>query len=386
MIRARVSSRDVAEAAGVSANTVSLVVRDSPLVTPETKAKVREVIARLGYRPHAAAAALRSARSSTLGYLVSRISGMSVPDVDVFHHQLVGAIITRARQADHYVLVDTLIDAERCAALVASGRIDGAVVDWLIDDTILRALQERRAPLVVAGRSVDDTTISWVKADEEGGAYAATRHLLDLGHRCLALLSVAAEHASAVSRERVDGYRRALAEAGLPLDQRYVALSDWTLTSGYELGRHLLDQRPRPTAIFALSEILATGLLQAAEAQGLRVPDDLAIAATENSPVVEYVRPRLSAVHVPMYEVGERATEVLLALLDDPGGDPRQIVLPTTFIARESSDPHAGRTGPAAGAPAPGSAMQAATRAPRGEEEGEREGEGGGTAQGRPLL
>jgi len=118
-----------------------------------------------------------------------------------------------------------------------------------------------------------------------------------------------------------------------------VVQGDYTFASGVERGRELLGRDPRPTAIFAMSEIMASGVLQAAQALGLCVPEDLSIVTTENSPLVEYVRPRLSAVHVPMYQVGARATDMLIALIDDPTQAPRQLVLPTTFVDRESCAP-----------------------------------------------
>lgn len=343
--RTRISSRDVARVAGVSANTVSLVVRDSPLVTQATKERVRAVIDRLGYRPHAAAAALRSTRSRTLGFLVPEVKE---PIQDVFRHQLLSAITTRAREADHYLLVDTFVEAGRCLALLDSGRIDGAIVDWRIPDEVLKGLVARGAPIVLAGRDAGCLPVGWVMADEEGGAYEAGRHLLAAvgargrGHDPLALLAAVEEETNAVAQARVQGYRRALDEAGRPLDPKYVAHGDWTFESGVAEGRRLLAQAPRPDAIFALDELMAMGVLRAAGELGLRVPDDLALATVEDNPWVDYVQPRLTAVHVPMHEVGVRATDALLALLADPNAPPQRLVLPTTFTVRESSAPRAG--------------------------------------------
>lgn len=341
--RARVSSRDVARAAGVSANTVSLVVRDSPLVAHATKERVREVIDRLGYRPHAAAAALRSTRSHTLGFLVPEVKEASR---DVFRHQLLSAITTRARAADHYLLVDTFVEAGRALALLDSGRIDGAVVDWRIPDPVLERLVARGAPVVLVGRDAGDLPVSWVKADEEGGAREAGRHLLAAAdERCrgrdpLALLAAVEEETNAVAHARVRGYRRALDEAAHPLDPAYVARGDWTFESGVAEGRRLLARAPRPAAIFALNELMAMGVLRAAGELGLRVPDDLALATVEDNPWVDYVQPSLTAVHVPMRDVGAQATAALLDLLADPTAPPRRLVLPTTLVVRASSLPH----------------------------------------------
>ena len=333
---ARITSKDVARAAGVSVNTVSLVVKDSPLVAPATKTRVQAVIADLGYRPHAAAAALRSARSHVLGYLVG---GVMPTAVDVFRHNLISAFATRARAADHYILLDTFVDARGCAGLLQSGRIDGALIDYQIEDAVLQALVAAATPVVLVGRDAGDLPVSWVKADEAGGSAVATRHLLDLGHRRVALLSAYREDGNEIARQRVLGFQQAMWEAGVALDPALVVQGDWTFESGYDLGRALLTRQPPPTAIFVLSELMALGVLEAAQSLGLRVPDDLAVVTTEDSPWVERVRPRLSAVHVPMYEVGTRAVEVLFSLLEHPAQEPQQIIIPTTFVARESSVP-----------------------------------------------
>jgi LacI family transcriptional regulator, galactose operon repressor len=353
--RSRVTSRDVAHAAGVSLNTVSLVVKNSPLVAQPTKARVQAVIAELGYRPHAAAAALRSTRSHTLGFLVPwgydrqpvspELTAELYPTIDVFRNVLLNAMTAQARSAGYYFLLDTFADVQHCLTLVGSARIDGALVDMLISDLMLKELIARGVPLVLVGRDAGDLPVSWVKADEAGGAYTATRHLLALGHRRFGAISAANEHTHAVVRERLNGYRRALDEAGIESEPGSVVPGDWSFQSGYALGRELLSRPIPPTALFVLSEIMAAGAQQSALDLGLRIPDDLAIVTIEGSPLVEYVRPQLSAVHVPMYAVGLRAAEVLLSLLNEPVDEPYRIVLPTTFIVRESSAPVPGVSG-----------------------------------------
>jgi LacI family transcriptional regulator len=350
-----VTSRDVAQAAGVSLNTVSLVVKGSPLVAPPTMARVQAVIAELGYRPHAAAAALRSTRSHTLGFLVpwgydgqSSSPGLTAelyPTIDVFRNVMLNAMTAQARSAGYYLLLDTFADVQHCLTLVGSARIDGALVDMLISDVMLKELIARGVPLVLVGRDAGDLPVSWVKADEAGGAYTATRHLLALGHRRFGAISAANEHTHAVVRERLQGYRRALEEAAIEVEPASIARGDWSFQSGYMLGRELLSRQVPPTALFVLSEIMAAGAQQGALDLGLRVPDDLAIVTIEGSPLVEYVRPQLSAVHVPMYAVGLRAAEVLLSLLNEPIDEPHRIVLPTTFVVRESSAPASGLSG-----------------------------------------
>jgi len=336
-IRTRVTSREVAAAAGVSPATVSLVVRESPLVKASTRERVQEVIARLGYRSHAAAAALRSARSRTLGYLVPE---MIDPAQDVFRHQLLSAMTTRAHASDYYVLVDTFVQSTRALPLVTGGRIDGILADFFVPDAVLADLIARDIPVVLVGRDSDTKGVSWVKADETDGAREATRHLLGQGHRRIGLIAAGEEGNNDIVRARLDGFRQALAEAGVPIMPEFVAHSrDFTFESGCALGHSLLDRRSRPSALFVFNETLAAGVLKAARQLHIRVPEDLAIATTEDSPWVGYIWPELTAVHVPMRDVGTRATEMLLALLDDPSSAPLHEILPTTLVIRASSEP-----------------------------------------------
>ncbi len=335
MKNGRINGREVARLAGVSPATVSLVVNGSPLVKDETRKRVQEVIDRLGYQSHAAAAALRSSRAYALGYLIPEIFDATN---DVFRHQVLAAVANRAKAANYHVLLDTFLQASDHISLFNSGRIDGALIDFSIDDATLAELLQRRVPFVLVGRDAGNVAISSVKADEYGGVYAMTRHLLALGHRRIALLSAGENDGGRlVAQERIRGFQRALAEASITIDPAYVAQGDWRYASGFVHGKRLLSLQPRPTAIFALAEIMAVGVLNAAHEMGLRVPDDLSIVTTEDSPWVEYVRPQLTAVHVPMFEVGARATDLLLAQLDQPEAPLQQITLPTTLVIRESS-------------------------------------------------
>ncbi|HEY8284748.1 MAG TPA: LacI family DNA-binding transcriptional regulator, partial [Chloroflexota bacterium] len=315
------------------------VMRDHPRISLKTKAHVRAVSATLGYRPNAAAASLRSSRSQTLGFLLYRgeeAASEAFATIDVFRNQLINAAIGRARAAGYYVLFDTFASASHCLALFQSGRIDGALVEMMVEDDVLAELVENSAPVVLVGRATH-LPVAWVKADEESGGYKLGRHLLALGHRRLAIVGVDDVHDSAIVRERVSGFRRAVAEAGLELTSEHVVHGDWSFESGYAWGQQLLVGPQPPTAIFALAEQMAVGVIEAAQHLGVRVPEDLSVVTTEDNPWVEHVRPTLTAAHIPMFDVGTRATEMLLARLADPAPRPEQVVVPTTIKVRESS-------------------------------------------------
>ncbi len=343
----RITSRDVAKVAGVSYNTVSLVMRDSPLVLPETKARVRAVIEQMGYQPNAAAAALRSSRSMTLGYLISREPEAELDDeIDVFRTRIFTAIADCAVKHDYYVLQSSFIDAQRSLSLLQSGRIDGLLVDTLIPQEIVQTLIENQAPIVVVGREYTDLPVSWVKADERSGVYQAIDHLIHLKHRRFGLITIDGRNHPIVS-EREQGFFQALSDADIPFDTSNQAYGDWTHESGYRQSCVLLQRDPRPTALFVMNELMAVGALKAAHELGLRVPRDVAIVTSGASSWVNYTRPQLTSVNVPMYEVGRIATEVLLSMLNAPGTaspSPQHIVVPTQLIVRESSTRHRPRT------------------------------------------
>jgi LacI family transcriptional regulator len=334
MRKNRVTGQDVAKAAGVSHNTVSLVMRDSPLVKPETKAKVRAIIEEMGYQRNDVAAVLRSARSRTIGYLLPEDSAEA--EVDVFRNQVLKAVTVCAEAHNYYVLLDLFSDAQSAISLVSSGRIDALLVDGRIPDESLLELAARNLPIVLVGRDAGDLSISWVKADEEGGAFQATSHLIEQGHQRIAWIS-AGEVDHFIVRQRERGYRRALEAAGLPIEEAYIVRGDWTFESGFALSHQLLTSSPRPTALFVVTELMAAAALQAAHALGLRVPEDVGVVTIGDSFWSQYVQPALTTVQVPMKAVGTQATELLFQSINEDLPNPQQIILPTTLVVRASS-------------------------------------------------
>lgn len=332
----RTTLRDVARVAGVSHNTVSLVVRGSDRVLPETRARVQAVIEHLGYQPHAAASALRSARSGAIGYLIHRSARSEAQAlVDAFRNSVWHGICDTADAGGSFVLHADFADVRRSRALLLSGRVDGLLVDYLIGDEVLsEILGGTNTPAVVIGRSSHVPGVAWVRADEEGGAYAATQHLIQLGHADVALVTVP-EHTHPMVREREAGMRRAMVEAGLPgQPQRWSG--DWTFESGYRIGEEVMGSKRRPSALFVLNELMAFGCLQAVQATGHQLPNDVSVVTVEDSPLVKYVHPALTAVHVPMYRVAARATEVLLGSFGGSEGE-LQETLATEFVVRAST-------------------------------------------------
>jgi LacI family transcriptional regulator len=190
-------------------------------------------------------------------------------------------------------------------------------------------------------RRITGIQVDTVRGDSEQGAYHLARHLLDLGHRRIAVLSGPLDVST--SSDRVAGYQRALAEAGLQTSADTLYSGQFTLEAGYRLARQALAVTPRPTALFAANNFIAFGALRATRELGLRVPEDLSVVTFDDLPEALVIEPFLTVVAQPAYEMGQKATELLLArLAGEAPPEPQEIVLPTQMLIRRSSGPPPG--------------------------------------------
>ncbi|MFE3997883.1 LacI family DNA-binding transcriptional regulator [Nocardioides sp. YIM B13467] len=310
---ARATIRDVAREAGVSTSTVSRVLDERlPPSRNETAERVREVAARLGYRKDSRASALRRQQSGTIGVLVPRLT-------DTVMAILFENIAAAAAERQMFAIVATTADdpnSERSAVeSLLNQHVDGLVLTTARpDDTVIPDLRERGVPLVLALRH--DGVTPAVVGDDELGGYLATRHLLDLGHREIALVAGPAYATSAAGR--VAGFRRAMTEAGIDDIERHIHPSTFGMESGEEVGRRILSTSPRPTAVFAVNDNTAVGVLAAARAAGLSVPDQLSVVGYNDIPLAARLPVPLTTVHVPFDQIAARAVAALARLLTSP--------------------------------------------------------------------
>jgi LacI family transcriptional regulator len=198
-------------------------------------------------------------------------------------------------------------------------------------------LQDRRVPVVVLDRCIPGTRVDVVRGESEQAACQLVRHLLDLGHTRIAVLSGPRVTSTAV--DRVAGYRRVLAEAGLDAGAELVYHAQFTQESGYQMAQQALATKPQPTALFAGNNFIAVGAFRALREAGLRVPEDISLVAFDDLPA-GVMEPFLTVAAQPAYEMGQKATELLLTRLSGEGpADCQGIVLPTKVIVRQSSGP-----------------------------------------------
>ena len=329
--------RDVALRAGVSVATASNVVNGNRPVGEESRRKVLDAVAALGYRLDRAASSLRGASS--------RLVGMVVPDIaNVFFGELVRGVEELAEKDGYDLLLattseDPAIERRRIEALI-SRRIDGLLAVPARDDSLAslaRSFGAALPPTVLIDRGEQSPGIDAVAADCSAGAYAATRHLIGLGHRDLAVLAHTTQLRNITAR--IDGCRRALADAGLDGRERVCVggHSLDTLRGAIELELHRAD---RPTAIFALTNVSALAAIKAARGLGLDIPGDVSIVGFDDFDWMQALRPYLTTVAQPIDDFAACSWRRLIDRINGEGEPPGlRIELSCTLKVRESTGP-----------------------------------------------
>lgn len=332
---ARSTTREVASAAGVSLATVSLVLNKKPGVSAETRRRVVAAMERLGYqrRPAAAGTAL------TLGLLIERLPVPAFADPAV--GLMVQGVESAAGQRGYHVLLATVeAGATDLPAMLTERQVDGLIVlgGGDIADDYIRLLVATGIPLVLADNFVDGLVVSCVLGDNVTGGYLITKHLLDLGHRRIAMLTGPRKYKTLT--ERLEGYQRAMDEAGIGRDPGLlVPPVHGAPRKGYTQTRTLLaGPRPLwPTAIFAVSDKTALGALEALKEAGLRVPDDMTLVAFDDIADSAHVTPALTTVRLPMQAIGAVAVGRLIELIQGVQTLPTKTLLYTELIVRASA-------------------------------------------------
>lgn len=335
----RPTIRDVAERAGVAPITVSRVLNNSGYVSAEVRARVQEAAAALHYVPNLLAHSFRSNRTHTLALVVTDIT-------NPFWTTVARGVEDVASQQGFHVIFCNTDESEakqaKYLSLLVRRRVDGVLlVPASSNGDAVRALQAQRVKVVVLDRRIDGGGVDVVRGASTDGARRLTEHLIQLGHRRIALLSGPAS--VSVSKERVAGYSQALAQAGLEIDPDLILYGPFTVEGGYAMTQTLLARRPLPTAIFAANNFIAGGALRALRGAGLRVPEDLSLVAFDDLPDTYIWEPFLTVAAQPAYELGKTAAALLLKRIAEPAQEEvQEIVLPTTIVVRSSSQALAG--------------------------------------------
>ncbi len=341
---AKVTIKDIAERAGVSKTAVTFAFNNPENLSEATLQRILAVAEELGYNPDPIASNLKTRRTGCIGLLVPQpLALIARNPYNMAFIEGVGATCHDAGLS--LMLVPPLKGNLRRAILRAA--VDGFLTLGLetFRET-MQVLQQRDVPFVMVD-SDPTPGIPCLNIDDEGGAYAAMAHIVGLGHRQIAILGIRSGHHGAYEKyagtlqRRMQGYLRALQEAGLPLDNRNVRLleCDCTIEGGYEAFQTLWGMRRRPTALVAMADVIALGALQAAQEHGVQVPEDFSLVGFDDIPTSRFTTPPLTTISQPTVEKGQVAARMLVHVIEDRETEPKHIVLPVTLVERGSSCP-----------------------------------------------
>lgn len=326
--------KQVADQAKVSVATVSRVINKTGYVSLDLQERVLIAMRDLNYQPSALARSLRRQETQTIGVLVPQLNhpffGTLAYAVEktLFANQY-RAFICSAEES--HEREDAYID------MLLRQRVDGVILVPTGRSAIsVNRMIEQKVPVVLIDRDLPAVEISRVLCDNERGAYEAARHLVDLGHRRIVIIGAMVYSEAVVQRLR--GIRRAFEEAGIvdsPEPKIPISLEQFEM--GYNVAIDVLSHSHRPTAIFALNDVIAVGVLHAASKLGLRVPDDLSVVGFDDIPLASYSIPELTTVAQPIYKMGEAAAQILLEQVVEHTLLPERVILESQLVVRNST-------------------------------------------------
>jgi LacI family transcriptional regulator len=333
-----VTIKDVAREVELSVTTVSRALNGYDDVAEDTRSRIEAAARALDYHPNVMARSLQNSRSNAVGLVIPPYFHHAS---DAFWLEFIGGVASACAHRG----VDLILSAtdgpggaeERFRRLTRSRRVDGVLIcDVLRSDPRIGYLQKHRLPFVAFGRTTDNQNYSFVDVDGGAGVIQAMEHLLSLGHQRIAYLDV--DQSFGFAHFRLEGYRTALAQAGLPYDPELVkdGLNDRSALAAAEQIFALPDC---PTAIFAAADFLALAVLKAARSAGLNVPGEISVAAFDDNPMVQQANPPLTAVSQPNRTLGEQAARVLLDRVNGPDQPSVQRLIVPTLVIRQSTGP-----------------------------------------------
>jgi LacI family transcriptional regulator len=338
MAKKPVTSQDVADLAGVSRTTVSLVLNNvaGVNISPETRQRVLDTAKELDYVPNANAQALASRRTKAIGLIMTRSPHHIASDT--FLPQILGGLLEIIKKHNFHLLFESVDEEHQDRVyleLAQAKHIDGMILlTPRIDDRGLKKLEEVDVPTVLMGKLPHSNLYS-VDVDNRSAAKKATEHLLRLGHTQIACIANAQPSYTAADA-RVFGYRDALNEAGIKFDSRLVRYADFDPQSGFDSMQSLLDSGEKFSAVFVASDNVAMGAKSALREANLRIPDDISLVGFDDIPWSQYSDPPLTTVRLPAQKLASSACLLLLDLLKGVEPKTRDLTLDTELVIRQS--------------------------------------------------
>ncbi|MBQ9168362.1 MAG: LacI family DNA-binding transcriptional regulator [Oscillospiraceae bacterium] len=331
-----ITLKDIAEEAGVSITTVSNVVHNrTSRVSPEQEEKIWEIIERRHYVPSMTARTLANANSSIIG-VITRLALQNTGSTmsDPFLSTFIEGIERRTREEGCFLMIRSVEDPQALESLSRSWRLSGVILTGMFQDEFIEYTRNLSIPFVLIDSYVDLPNVCRICLEDEKGAYIATKHLLENGHRVIAFASPSIRPGGVVEK-RFQGYCRALDEYGISFDPSLVFAQENTVEEGCKLG-YVLSEKKEITGIVASSDVLAAGIMAGLREKGVSVPQDKSIVGFDDNYLCRLTNPHLTTIHQDAGRKGVLATEMILAQMRNETVGKRSIILPVSLVERES--------------------------------------------------
>jgi len=322
----------VAEKAEVSVNTASRAINNKPDISKETKKRILQIAKELGYIRNAAAVALRTKKTGTIGAVIA-------DNRNPFYAEVLNGIEEAAREKNyHIILANTQRDykkEEEAINLLLAKRVDGLLITPVQDrDDDIKNLIDANIPFVIVGRDFENIEVDAVYNDEVKGGFLATEYLIKKGHKRIALINGFLHKSPA--KGRLEGYKKALKKYGIPFDDALVTVGDIDVKDGYERTKQLLEKGLNFTAIFAYNDMMAFGAMQAIKEKGLRIPEDIGLVGYDDIPFSSLISPALTTIRLKKQELGAESVKLLLSRINGNRKKTKKVMLGVELQIRES--------------------------------------------------
>lgn len=335
-MKEKVTIRDVASAAGVSVATVSYVLNGKKKVSELTRNTVLDVIQELGFVPDLNARGLSVRDTKLIGVAVPQTEpGSTLMFRNHFYSEILGSIEYQARQNGYHVLISATDVTEDYLRLIRERNLAGVIIIGTYRNEFLSRLNELDIPVVLIDSYCQYDWFHEIRIDDEKASYMATKYMLDCGHRRIALVS-GILHENGVMQKRLLGYQNALADYGVPVRESRILQGNVDYESGVTLAERIVRERMDVTGVVAAADIFAIGLMKGFYEAGVRVPEDISIIGFDDLEISAYLTPGLTTIRQQISLKGERAVELLVASMAEPGMKKVEEVLPVELVERRS--------------------------------------------------
>jgi Transcriptional regulators len=340
-MKRKVTIKDVAKYAGVSVATVSNVINNINKASDETREMVLKSIKETGYQPDFAARCLANGKSNLIGVMLPITEKGDEPYLllkdNPFFSEFLSGIDFISRKRGYDFLIAGIESGQKCKEWIVKRNLDGIIILGFLPRSFFDEIEELNLPVVLIDAYEEFATrFHRIMAEDNKGGYIATKHLISLGHRNIAFATGSIKQ-SPVNRERFEGYKKALQEAGIVLDPNLIFENHVTYEGGYQIGKNIIESNLKITAVTAVADIVAFGLINVFRDHGKVVPDDYSIVGFDDIRLCEYVAPRLTTIRQNIFKKGIAAVEAIIGDIELPSGPSETKILSVELVQREST-------------------------------------------------